>query len=225
MSRLLQATAIAAAALCATAATAAPAPADSLDRAVAVFVASNMKIAVDNALAQLTATGVDVDTTAVKALIVEEFARPYDRAAHDAANAAIERVMDAKAREASTLMLAKASAEEGARTLPDGLIIKTLSEGDTGHATPTDNSDVAIRYRGLLPDGSVFDAIGPDEQPMISRVSELTPGMREGLTLMHPGGRYRLTMPASLGYGEEGVPGVIPPGCALTFEVELVKIL
>ncbi len=40
--------------------------------------------------------------------------------------------------------------------------------------------------------------------------------------MMRRGGSYRLTMPASLGYGEEGVPGSIPPGCALQFEVELV---
>lgn len=211
-------------ALPASAADTAVTPSDSLDRAVAVFVASNMKIAVDNALAQLVATGVPCDTTTVRALINSEFAQPYDRAAHDAATATIERIMDARAREASQVMLAQAAAAEGARTLPDGLVIRTLREGDLSQPAPTPGGTVAIRYTGMLPDGTVFDAIGPGEAPMRTRVADLTPGMSEGLLEMHPGGRYLLTMPASLGYGEQGIEGVIPGGCALQFDIELVDV-
>ncbi len=202
-----------------------PVPADSLNEAVAVFVASNMKLAVDNALGQLLATGVDCDTAAVKRLVLAELSKPYDATAHTTASALIERAMDAKALEASDLMLSQAAAREGAKVLPDGLVFEVLREGaDTPGkpSMPGAESTVRIRYRGLLPDGTVFDAIEAGESPLEARVADLASGMAEGLQMMRRGGSYRLTMPASLGYGEEGVPGSIPPGCALQFEVELV---
>ncbi|MCM1067093.1 MAG: FKBP-type peptidyl-prolyl cis-trans isomerase [Muribaculaceae bacterium] len=200
------------------------APADSLNRQVAVFVASNMKIAVDNALAQLAATGVQCDTAIVRRMIAEELVKPYDRAEHDAANAAIDAAMSRMAAEQAGLMLAQAAAEEGAEVLPDGLIIRTLVPGDTSSPSPVPASKVAIRYTGYLPDGSVFDSIGADEEPIISTVAELTPGIAEGLTHMHRGGKYTLTLPAQLAYGSSGVPGVIPPDCPLRFDVELINV-
>ena len=42
---------------------------------------------------------------------------------------------------------------------------------------------------------------------------------------MRPGGRYRLVMPASLGYGTAGIPGVIPGNAALDFTVDLIEII
>ncbi len=59
---------------------------------------------------------------------------------------------------------------------------------------------------------------------MVATVSDLAPGMAEGLVQMHPGARCRLVLPASLAYGKEGVPGVIPPDCALSFDVELLDV-
>ncbi len=53
----------------------------------------------------------------------------------------------------------------------------------------------------------------------------MTPGFSEGLKLMKPGGRYRIVMPASLGYGPDGIPGAIPGNAALDFTVELISIL
>jgi FKBP-type peptidyl-prolyl cis-trans isomerase len=42
---------------------------------------------------------------------------------------------------------------------------------------------------------------------------------------MREGGQYRLFIPASLGYGERGAGGVIPPNAALDFEVTLIEII
>ena len=221
MKALLKAALLAAPVLTASAATPAPATAP-LDEAVAVFVASNIKLAVQNALQNLVTTGVDVDTVAVKRLIIEELGRPYDAEAHRVANLVIEQAVTAKAVAEGDAFLKAASARPGAQTLPDGLVIETLTEG-TG-AVPGPESTVVFRYTGTMPDGTVFDTVGPGEEPLTARVADLTPGMTEGLQHVKAGGTYRLTLPAELGYGKEGVPGVIPPDCVLQFDIELIDI-
>jgi FKBP-type peptidyl-prolyl cis-trans isomerase len=41
---------------------------------------------------------------------------------------------------------------------------------------------------------------------------------------MQPGAMFRLTVPAALGHGSAGVPGVIPPHATLVFTVTLLSI-
>ena len=47
-------------------------------------------------------------------------------------------------------------------------------------------------------------------------------GWDEGISQLRVGDRVRLTIPASMGYGERGISGVIPGGATLMFDVELV---
>lgn len=86
---------------------------------------------------------------------------------------------------------------------------------------------LAIHYRGTLDDGTEFDSSYPRHETLDFTLGagELIAGMDQGLVGLRVGGKRRLRIPPSLGYGAEGIPGVIPPNATLVFEVELVSIL
>ncbi|MDE6557251.1 MAG: FKBP-type peptidyl-prolyl cis-trans isomerase, partial [Duncaniella sp.] len=103
---------------------------------------------------------------------------------------------------------------------PSGLVFQVITEGEG--AMPQSGERVKVNYTGRLSDGTVFDQT---DAPVTFDVDRLVPGFTEGLKMMRPGGTYRLVIPASLGYGDTGAAGVIPPGAALDFTVELVEVV
>ncbi|WP_298816237.1 FKBP-type peptidyl-prolyl cis-trans isomerase [Chloroflexus sp.] len=101
-------------------------------------------------------------------------------------------------------------------------------EVQAGHgAQPQPGAVVAVHYRGMLADGSVFDSSYERGEPIRFPlgVGMVIPGWDEGIGLMRVGGKARLIIPPHLGYGVMGYPPVIPPNATLTFDVELVEIM
>ena len=72
--------------------------------------------------------------------------------------------------------------------------------------------------------GEEFDASWNRGQPLDFRLGagQVIPGWDQGIQGMRVGGRRRLTSPARLAYGDRGAGGVIRPGEALIFVVDLV---
>ncbi len=68
---------------------AATAGADSTQRAVAAFIASNFKLAMAQAMGDLTSQGLTLDSAAVMDMVRADLATPYDRAEHTAAYDAV----------------------------------------------------------------------------------------------------------------------------------------
>ena len=114
----------------------------------------------------------------------------------------------------------KAAAAEGAVRTPSGLVFQVIVEGEG--VTPVSGDDAVLNYVGSFSDGSVFDRT---DEPVTFDVDRLVPGFSEGLKMMRTGGKYRIVIPASLGYGERGVPGDIPPNAALDFTIELLQVV
>lgn len=122
--------------------------------------------------------------------------------------------------ESQQKFLDEQKARPGVIATPSGLLFEVLTEGEG--AAPQDTDMVRVTYTGRLADGTIFDQT---EEPIQFPVNRLVPGFTEGLKLMKPGGEYRIFIPASLGYGQQGAAGVIPPGAALDFTVKLLDIL
>lgn len=121
---------------------------------------------------------------------------------------------------AQTDFVAAAAARQGAVTTPSGLVFEVVTEGEGTMPSATDR--VKVNYIGKLADGTVFDRT--EGNPVTFDVGHLIKGFTEGLQMMKPGGTYKLTIPAEIGYGTRGAGGVIPPGAALEFTVELLGI-
>jgi FKBP-type peptidyl-prolyl cis-trans isomerase FklB len=118
--------------------------------------------------------------------------------------------------------LAANKAKPGVKTTASGLQYEVLKEG-TG-ASPAKTDRVTVHYKGTLPDGKVFDSSYDRNEPATFGVGEVIPGWIEALQLMKPGGKYRVVIPASLAYGENGAGDVIGPNSTLVFEIELLSI-
>lgn len=121
-----------------------------------------------------------------------------------------------------------AGAASTADTLPEGLIIETLREGEG--AVCRADSLVTLRYQGRVVGGSVFDRVPPDASRGPWPVEGLIPGLGQGLIGMREGGRRRVTIPPALAYADEPVVDaqtgetVIPAGATLVFTVELLEV-
>lgn len=118
--------------------------------------------------------------------------------------------------------LAENAKKEGVKTTASGLQYQVIKEG-TG-AQPTINSTVVTHYTGTLMNGKVFDSSIERGEPASFPLAEVIKGWQEGIPLMKVGSRYRLFVPAELGYGKN-TPASIPPNSVLIFDVELLEIL
>jgi len=85
---------------------------------------------------------------------------------------------------------------------------------------------VTVNYVGTLTDGSKFDSSYDRNEPFTFTLGagEVIPGWDQGVAGMKIGGKRRLTIPSSLAYGDSGIPGAIPGGATLIFEVELLGV-
>lgn len=135
----------------------------------------------------------------------------------------------AKRQDYITAVNKKTEADFLAKNLTKEGVVKTASGlqyiiREAGNATkPGPQDTVVVRYKGTLPDGSVFDEVAADADPIELTLDGVIKGWTEGLQLVGEGGKINLVIPSELGYGENGTRG-IEPNTPLTFEVEVVKV-
>jgi peptidylprolyl isomerase len=104
----------------------------------------------------------------------------------------------------------------------EGLVTtdQVVGTGDEAHAGDT----IKVHYKGTIAQSGVkFDSSYDRGEPIELSLSQVIPGWQEGIPGMKVGGKRRLVIPASLGYGAQS-SGSIPANSDLVFEVELLGV-
>ncbi|AUC77969.1 peptidylprolyl isomerase [Nonlabens sp. MB-3u-79] len=105
-----------------------------------------------------------------------------------------------------------------------GLRYKIINQGDGVQAEK--GKTVSVHYKGMLPNGKVFDSSYDRKQPIdfALGMGQVIAGWDEGIQLLKVGDKARLVVPSDMAYGSAGAGGVIPPNATLVFDVELVAV-
>ena len=220
ISKMLGAAVVAALPAVAGAQTMTPAETDSLSRAAATIMADGVL----RSVASLEGTGVAFNDDVFNATLVAALEGKPTGFTLQTADEFIERMVDRMNRQYAAreeAFIDSIAAQPAALKLPSGTVLVVETEGEGVYPTAADK--VEVKYEGRLSNGTVFDKTG--DETVTFDVSRLVPGFTEGLQHMKPGGRYRLLIPASQGYGEKGIAGVIPGNSVLDFTVDLIGIL
>ena len=122
------------------------------------------------------------------------------------------------------LLLFVASCSKDNDKMDGELIIEDLKVGE---GAPVEKYNiVTVNYTGCLTDDTKFDSsLNPGRSPFRFTVGggQVIKGWDEGLLGMKVGGKRKLTIPPSMGYGNRDM-GVIPPNSTLIFEIDLLII-
>lgn len=115
--------------------------------------------------------------------------------------------------------------EPGVIKRPSGLAYKIIHSAPNNPPQPPFGGTVRIAYKGMLPNGTVFDSSDKHSANgiMTMPLGNVIRGWQEAVPLMHVGDRWEIYIPPELGYGEHGTSG-IPANSALIFDITLDDI-
>jgi peptidylprolyl isomerase len=109
-------------------------------------------------------------------------------------------------------------------TLPDGLKYIDIVVG-TG-AKPNSGDSITVDYTGWLSNGTKFDSSRDRGTPATFQIGAgaVIPGWDEAVITMKVGGKRKLILLPSQGYGTAGQPPTIPANSTLVFVVEMLGV-
>ena len=143
--------------------------------------------------------------------------------ADSSASSTLPAVLDAS-NSSTTLNKSSQKTNNMTQTLSDGLIITDEVVGTGAEAKKSDT--VTVNYTGTFTDGKKFDSsldAGRTPFSFTLGAGQVIAGWDEGVAGMKIGGKRKLVIPSSLGYGPKDY-GPIPGGSTLVFEVELLGV-
>jgi FKBP-type peptidyl-prolyl cis-trans isomerase len=121
--------------------------------------------------------------------------------------------------------LARNARVAGVRTTRSGLQYQVLRTGPAAGLHPQRGDEVKVNYEvSLASGGAPIESTYQQGRPAVIPTNGLIPGFVEALGMMRPGDEWRVWMPPTLAYGDQG-SGPIPPGAVIVFRLELVDIL
>lgn len=104
--------------------------------------------------------------------------------------------------------------------------IETVEKPATCEKVAANGNQLTMHYTGTLEDGTKFDSSHDRAEPFKFQigVGQVIKGWEEGVLGMCVGEKRKLTVPAEMGYGDQGAGDVIPGGATLLFDVELLDV-
>ena len=105
-----------------------------------------------------------------------------------------------------------------AKRTESGLVYRILEPGN-GYYAISQKDTVVVDYRGLLVDGTEFDA----SESIELAINNVISGWAEGIQLVSEGGSIELVIPGELAYGERGTRG-IEPNSTLIFTIKIIEV-
>jgi FKBP-type peptidyl-prolyl cis-trans isomerase len=119
----------------------------------------------------------------------------------------------------SAILLVSCSVEpEGSLEITD-IVVGKGAEAVAGKT-------VTVHYVGTLTNGTKFDSSRDRGTPFsfVLGAGKVIQGWEQGIPTMKVGGKRKLVIPPSLGYGNRAVSDKIPANSTLVFEVELLNV-
>jgi peptidylprolyl isomerase len=92
----------------------------------------------------------------------------------------------------------------------------------SGKERPDATTRVVLQYSAWSEKGMLFESTVLAGNPVTELMSELLPGLREGVSQMVAGESARLWIPASLAYGDHPRRGA--PAGPVVYDVELLEV-
>lgn len=109
------------------------------------------------------------------------------------------------------------------RVSENGLRWIEIAQGDMSKGSPDAASTVVVSYEAFVADtGRKFDSSYSRGEASVYALSDIAvEGWASALQQMNPGDEWMLYVPGALGYGAEGIEGLVPANADLVFKMRL----
>lgn len=136
-------------------------------------------------------------------------------------SARVEAMLDAERPDPTEQYFKTLRDAENVQRTASNLHYRITLEGDG--AVPTATDTIVVSYAARTPDGQKLDALTGVRVRAL--VTDLLPGLAEGVQLLKAGGKALVYVPASLSFDDGPWPAGVPRGMPLGFFVELHEVV
>lgn len=154
----------------------------------------------------------------IKTLNGKLYARLEARMKEQQAKAAQEKAAQEKA---GADWYARYRKQAGVKELRPGVLYRVIRPG-RGAPLKADNT-VDLLLTGALSDGYLFDDSGLKGRVQRLKPEDILPALTDVLTTQRAGCHVEVLLSPSQAFGDEGVPGMIPGGATLKFDIQVQK--
>ncbi|EEK5000061.1 hypothetical protein JOU96_004718 [Salmonella enterica] len=161
-----------------------------------------------------------LDSEQIKTLNGKLYARLETRMKEQQAKAIQEKAAQEKA---GADWYARYRKQSGVKTLRPGVLYRVITPGKGAPLKATDTVDLLLS--GYLSDGRLFDDSGRKGRVQRLKPEDILPALTDVLVTQRAGCHVEVLLSPAQAFGDGGVPGMIPGGATLKFDIQVQKKL